>query len=306
MPTAVSAVAAVRRFNRAYSRQSGVLDESLLDTPFTRSEARVLCEIALRDGPSPSQLGRDLALDAGYLGRILRRFTGQGLLARTSAPADARRTHLHLTAKGRRAFVRLDARQEDAVATMLAPLTTADRSRLVAAMGQIERIMWPAAAARPLVLRPHRVGDMGWVVWRHGVLYAQEYGWNAAFEALVARIVADFIERFDQARERCWIAERAGDNVGSVFLVQKSKTVAQLRLLLVEPSARGAGIGRRLVDECIRFARECGYRKLTLWTNGVLHAARRIYIDTGFVLVREERHATFGKPLVAQTWDLRL
>lgn len=311
MSTIVS-ITRVRAFNRAYTRQLGWLDEGMLGTDLSLTEARVLYELSQRARSSATDLGRELHLDAGYLSRILRRFARDGLITRTPSELDARRTELELTAKGKRTFAELDARQEAALAAKLAPLSDDDRRRLVAAMSTIEHLIIPAsdtfAAARvpAFVLRPHRSGDLGWVVWRHGVLYAHEYGWDTGFEALVARIVADFVANFDPARERCWIAERDGENVGSIVLVAQSKTIAKLRLLLVEPSARGLGLGRRLVAECIAFARACGYRKLTLWTNDGLAAARHTYQRAGFVLVGKRPVTEFGSGLVGETWSLTL
>jgi DNA-binding MarR family transcriptional regulator/N-acetylglutamate synthase-like GNAT family acetyltransferase len=302
---------AVRAFNRFYTRQIGALGERLLDGPFSLTETRVLYELAHRDAPTATDLGRDLGLDAGYLSRILRRFDARGLVKRTPSPADRRQALLRLTARGRTAFAPLETRARDEASTMLGPLSAAERRQVLDAMGTIERLLGARAARphdeAPYVLRTHQPGDMGWVIHRHGAVYAQEWGYNAEFEALVARICADFLDQFDPTGERCWIAERHGAIVGTVFLVRKSKTVAKLRLLLVEPEARGLGLGRRLVDECIRFARDAGYRRLTLWTQSELEAARRIYQQAGFRLTHEETHDSFGrKNLVAETWDLTL
>jgi len=300
-------VDAMRRFNRFYTRQIGVLQEGLLQSPFSLAEARVLYEVARRDRPAAAELGHDLGLDPGYLSRILRGLRRRGLVGRRPSPADGRRRLLGLTPSGRAAFETLDERSRREIGAMLDRLPPGGQARLVEAMGTIEELL--GGAPRPAasyVLRPHQPGDMGWVVHRHGVLYAQEYGWDERFEALVAEIVARFVKHFDPKRERCWLAEMDGEVVGSVFLVKQSPTVARLRLMLVEPRARGMGIGRRLVDECIRFARQAGYRKITLWTNSVLRAARHIYERSGFRLVQEERHHSFGHNLVGETWDLKL
>jgi len=300
------AVNAVRAFNRFYTRKIGVLADHLLDSPYSLAEMRVLYELAHREAPTATELGRDLGLDAGYLSRILRRFEARKLLVRTASKADARRSLLRLTARGRAVFQPLDRRAKDEVASLLGPLPPTRQQQVVEAMTTIESALGSAAAV-PYMLRRHQPGDMGWVVHRHGALYWQEWRYNAEFEALVAQIVADFLEKLDPARERCWIAERSGVIVGSVFLVKKSKTVAKLRLLLVEPSARGLGLGRRLVDECVQFARQAGYRKITLWTQSELTAARGIYKAAGFRLVGEHRHDAFGRHgLVAETWDLDL
>jgi DNA-binding MarR family transcriptional regulator/predicted GNAT family acetyltransferase len=300
-------VDAVRRFNRFYTRRIGVLQEGLLQSPFSLAEARVLYELAHREAPAAAELGRDLGLDAGYLSRILRGLRRRGLVDRRSSAADGRRRLLGLTRRGRTAFADLDQRSRRQVGAMLDALPAAGPGRLIESMGAIERLLGGTARpAAPYVLRPPRPGDMGWVVHRHGVLYAEEYGWDERFEALVAEIVARFVERFDAKRERCWMAEADGEVVGSVFLVKQSRTVARLRLMLVEPRARGMGIGTRLVGECVRFARQAGYRKITLWTNSVLHAARRIYEQAGFRLVREQPHRTFGENLIGQTWELVL
>lgn len=285
----------VRRFNRFYTRRIGVLNEGHLASPFSLAEVRVMYELAHRATPTASELARDLALDTGYLSRILRRFERRGLLVRRPSPADGRRTLLALSAEGLSAFGTLDARAHDDVAAMLHALPATEQRRVLGAMRTIERTLGAphdGAAPTPYRIRPHQPGDMGWVVHRHDALYAREYGWDEQFEALVAEIAAKFLRRFDPERERCWIAEQDDEIVGSVFLV--------------EPEARGLGIGNRLVDECIRFAREAGYWKVVLWTNDVLHSARRIYEAAGFRLVREGPHHSFGHDLVEQTWELVL
>jgi DNA-binding MarR family transcriptional regulator/N-acetylglutamate synthase-like GNAT family acetyltransferase len=299
-------VAAVRRFNRFYTRQIGLLQETLLRSPFSLTEARVLYELGRHAPTHATALGQELGLDAGYLSRILRGFERRGLLVRSPSKTDGRQSVLALTAHGRNAFARLDGASRREIGTLLEQLPVSHQARLVASMHAIEQLLGapPSSRREPAYrVRRHRPGDMGWVVHRHGVLYAREYGWDARFEALVAEIVAKFIKRYDPKRERCWIAERAGEIVGSVFLVHRSHRIAQLRLLLVEPSARGRGIGARLVHECVGFARRAGYRKIMLWTNDVLHAARHLYEQAGFHLVREERHHSFGHDLVGQTWE---
>ncbi len=300
-------VEAVRRFNRFYARQIGVLNKGLLESPFSLSEARVIYELAHRETATATDLGNDLGLDAGYLSRILSRFRERGLVDRQPSGADGRRNVIRLTEQGRDAFSMLNARSMNQIEAMLGRLSTPEQNRLVGATRTIEELLGARPAPKaPYLLRPHRPGDMGWVVYRHGVLYAEEYGWDEQFEALVAGIAAEFIRHFDPRRERCWIAERDGENVGSVFLVKKSDTEAKLRLLLVEPKARGLGIGTRLVDECVRFARQAGYAKIALWTNSVLLAARSIYRRAGFRLVLEEPHHSFGHDLVGETWELDL
>ena len=298
---------AVRGFNRFYTQKIGVLEEGLLESPFSLAEARVLYEVARREAPSAASLCRDLGLDAGYLSRILRRFEERRLLARAASSDDRRQSLLALTKAGHEAFAALERASRQAIGAMLKPLEPGDQARLVAAMAGIEGLLGaqrPAPAA-PYLLRPHRIGDMGWIVERNGALYAQEYGWDTSYEALAAEIAAKFIRRFDAARERCWIAERDGERVGSVMLVRQSPTVAKLRLLLVEPRARGLGIGARLVAECVDFARGVGYRKVTLWTQSILTSARHIYQSAGFRLVREEPHHSFGHDLVGESWTLK-
>jgi len=300
-------VAAVRRFNRFYTRQIGLLQESYLKSQFSLSQVRVLYELAHRERPTATELGRELGLDPGYLSRILRLFERRGLLKRTPSKADGRQSHLFLTARGQAAFAPLNTRSREEIGSMLRALRARDQIRLVDSMHAIEGVLGAQPEKKvPYLLRPHRPGDMGWVVSRHGALYAQEYGWDETFEALVAGIVKKFIEHYDHRKERCWIAEKDGEPVGSVFVVKQSATVAKLRLMLVEPKARGLGIGARLVDECVRFAGQTGYGKITLWTNSVLRAARRIYKEAGFRLIRQERHRSFGHDLVGETWDLKL
>jgi DNA-binding MarR family transcriptional regulator/GNAT superfamily N-acetyltransferase len=300
-------VAAIRQFNRFYTKQIGVLNETLLASDYSLMEVRVLYEIAHRDDLSAAELSRELAVDAGYLSRILRNFEKRGLIARKVSRADGRRSLLRLTTAGRNVFARLDAQANDEIGELLRQLSATRQKNVVAALQSVMATFDAGAHTKPvIVLRAPEPGDLGWVVHRHGVLYAREYGWGERFEALVAGIVASFVENFDPKRERCWIAELDGEPVGSVFLVKVSDTVGKLRLLLVEPEARGYGLGARLVAECIRFARQVGYQKMVLWTNDVLHAARRIYEREGFRLVHEEPNHDFGSGLIAQTWELDL
>lgn len=297
-------ISAVRAFNRFYTRKLGFLDQHLLRSPFSLSEARVLYELATRENLSAKEIGIELGLDPGYLSRIVQNFDDSGLITRKPAPSDRRQYQLSLTAKGRQAFAKINRSSHDEIATMLAALAPGDGSRLVEAMTAIERLLGePAVSRPPAVLREPRPGDMGWVVQSHGSLYASEYGFDASFEGLVAEITAKFLSSFDASRERCWIAEIDGTQVGSVFLVRRTDDVAKLRLLLVDPAGRGQGLGQRLVAECISFAKACGYRKITLWTQSILVAARKIYQDAGFVLVASEPHRSFGQSLVGETWE---
>ncbi|MFY9527457.1 MAG: helix-turn-helix domain-containing GNAT family N-acetyltransferase [Candidatus Acidiferrales bacterium] len=297
----------VRRFNRFYTKQIGVLHEGLLQSPFSLTEGRVLYELAHREKPTAAELGKELGLDPGYLSRILRGFEKRGLVKKERSNTDGRQSLLKLAARGQKEFAKLSARSSDEVHKMLRDLSAGEQRRLLGAMQTIEELLDKQPVEKvPYILRPHQPGDMGWVVHRHGVLYAQEYGWDEQFEALVAGIVEKFIQNYNPKRERCWIAERNGEIAGSVFLVRKSKAVAKLRLLLVEPAARGLGIGKRLVDECVRFARQAGYKKVALWTQSVLYAARGIYRKAGFRLVHQEKHHSFGHDLVAETWELDL
>src|SRR6202163_1206031 len=306
-PDSEHQISAVRAFNRFYTRKLGVLDQQLLKSPFSLSEARVLYELANRDNVAAKEIGIELGLDPGYLSRIIQNFDEKGLITRKPLPSDRRQYRLALTAKGRQAFARLDRSSHDDVADMLATLPRGDAKRLVEAMAAIERLLGASRAApRPAILREPGPGDMGWVVQSHGALYAGEYGFDSSFEALVAGIAAKFLGSFDASRERCWIAEIDGAQVGSIFLVRHSDDVAKLRLLLVDPAGRGQRLGQRLVAECIGFAKACGYRKITLWTQSILVAARRIYQDAGFVLVATEPHRSFGQSLIGETWELEL
>ena len=300
-------VESVRRFNRFYTKQIGLLSEHVLRSQFSLAEARVIYELAQREKATATEVGAELGLDAGYLSRLLAAFEKRGLISRKPSDTDGRQSVIRLTEKGRKAFAELNTHSQDEIESLLGGLHPADQKRLIDAMRVIEEALGERPEQKvPYIIRPHRPGDMGWVTHRHGVIYNEEYGWDEGFEALVAEIAAKFIQNYDPKRERCWIAERGGEIVGSVLLVKKSKTVAQLRLLLVEPSARGMGIGKRLVDECVRFARQTGYKKIILWTNGVLHAARRIYEEAGFGLVKEESGHSFGHDMVFQDWELKL
>jgi DNA-binding MarR family transcriptional regulator/N-acetylglutamate synthase-like GNAT family acetyltransferase len=301
-------VQTLRRFNRFYTAQIGVVNEHLVDSEFSMSEMRVLYELAHRDQPTAGALSKDLGLDPGYLSRMLRTFEKRGLLSRSESRSDARQNLLSLTPEGRKTFAPLEARWQEQMVHLLENIPPTDRKRLVEAMHTIEAILGKKRDATPsYLLRRHRPGDMGWVVQRHGDIYWQEYRYDERFEAFCAEIVAYFVLNLDPQCEACWIAEKDGENVGSVFVVRKSKTVAKLRLLLVEPSARRLGIGRRLVEECIRFSRDAGYKKMVLWTQSELHAARHLYQQAGFKVVDRQRHDSFGrKGLVAETWELKL
>ncbi len=300
-------ISAVRAFNRFYTRKLGVLDQLLLKSPFSLSEARVLYELAHREDSSAKEIGIELGLDPGYLSRIVQNFDDSGLITRKPLPSDRRRYQLSLTAKGRQAFARLNRSSHEDVAAMLATLPRGDGQRLVEAMAAIERLLGlPRASPPPAILRDPGPGDMGWVVQSHGALYAREYGFDASFEALVAEIAAKFLASFNASLERCWIAEIDGVQAGSVFLVRHTDEIAKLRLLLVDPAGRGQGLGHRLVAECVAFARARGYRKITLWTQSILVAARKIYQDAGFALVASQPHRSFGQSLIGETWELEL
>ncbi len=296
-------VAQVRSFNRFYTRVIGALDAGLTGSPHTLTEARVLFEIAAADTVEVADLRSDLGLDAGYLSRILTRFHVDGLVSREPSAVDARRQVVRLTTTGRAAFAELDASAVAATEQLVGPLSDGARARLTDAMATIRAALDGAPVARQgYVLRAPEPGDLGWVVSRHGALYSAEYGWECSFETLVARIIGEF----DASRDAAWIAERDGERAGCVFCCHEDDTTARLRMLLVEPSARGTGIGRRLVEQCVRHARRAGYERITLWTNDVLVAARRLYIDAGFTLDLVEPHRSFGRALVGQHWSRAL
>ncbi len=307
-PSAAARIQAVRGFNRFYTQRIGVLDP-YLGSELSLTEVRVLYELAHRDQPTASELGRDLALDAGYLSRILRRFESKGWLARVPSIADARQSLLALTKAGHLAFAPLQQQSSDEAAALLAALGAGEQQKLVNAMGTVQRLLASTTAPAPtrtIVLRDPKPGDMGWVVQQHGEIYAREYGWNSEFEALVAGIVSKYLKNFLPDSEKCWIAELDGERVGAVFVVRKSASVAQLRLLILTPEARGLGLGGRLTDECIAFARSKGYKTMRLWTNSCLDAARALYAKRGFRLVKSEPYHGFGHDLVGETWELRL
>jgi len=304
-PLDAQRVAAVRRFNRFYTQRLGVLQRGWLDSPFSLTQARVLYEIKQRGRATASDIARDLGLDAGYLSRILRRFHRNGLIRKDASPDDGRQSFLSMTARGRRAFDPLETRTERQVGALLGQLSALEQGHLVSAMRTIETMIASGPSANgDIILRQPRPGDLGWVVARHAELYAREYGWVESFEGLCAQIVADFVRKHDPKCERCWIAEMDGRNVGSVFLVKETEKVARLRLLLVDPVARGRGLGTRLTDECIRFARRCRYQSVTLWTHRVLTAARHVYERAGFRLTSSESRRSFGQDVISEHWDL--
>jgi DNA-binding MarR family transcriptional regulator/GNAT superfamily N-acetyltransferase len=300
-------IAAVRRFNRFYTRQIGVLRKTYLGSPYSLAEMRVLYEIA-HGSRTASDIGRTLDLDAGYLSRVLRNFEKAGLITRKPSPEDARQSHLAFTPRGAKTFAPYEQRSQDDVAGMLGTLKPNDQARLIDAMTTIEHLLGAKAEAKAsVILRQPKHGDFGWIVSRHAELYAQEYGWGDPFEGLCAQIVADFVNKYDAVRERCWIAEMNGENVGCVMLVKDEEPgTARIRLLIVDPKARGLGLGARLTGECVTFARAAGYTKITLWTHSILTAARHVYQNAGFKLMRSEPHESWGKPVVSEHWDLAL
>jgi DNA-binding MarR family transcriptional regulator/GNAT superfamily N-acetyltransferase len=299
-------VAAIRAFNRFYTRKIGVVD-GIASSPFSLAEARVLYELAHREQPTATDIRKELGLDAGYMSRILHDFERRRLVRRQQSETDERQKFLSLTVRGRRAFAPLDERSNRDAVAMLEKLSPTERKQLVDVVQTVRRLLGDKTEPKtPYLLRQHQPGDMGWIVHRQAILYAEEYGWDGTYEALAAEIVAQFIKNYDAKCERCWIAEKDGARVGAVFVAKASDEIAKLRLLHVEPEARGLGIGKRLVDECARFARQAGYQKVSLWTQSILHAARHLYQQAGFQVVREEQHHSFGKDLTAETWELEL
>ncbi len=306
-PDIAARVTAVRRFNRFYTHRIGLLKDGLFDTGFSLSEARVLHELAHTPELTATAIAATLGLDAGYLSRILRGLAKAGLITRKISPRDRRQTFLALSAKGRAAFKTLDRGSQQLIAAMLKTLPEPRQRRVIEAMRTIETALDPQEAPAPVVtIRPHRIGDLGWVMSSHATRYGEEYGWRGNFETLIAEIIVQVLREFDPARERGWIAEMDGEPVGSIFVVNAGEDIARLRLLMIEPHARGLGLGRRLVDECIRFAREARYRRITLFTHSVLTVARALYLSAGFRLVREEPYRSFGHDLIGETWDLDL
>ncbi|MBV9555938.1 MAG: MarR family transcriptional regulator [Pseudolabrys sp.] len=307
MSASADRIATVRRFNRFYTKHLGVLQEDWLDSPFSLTEARVLYELTQRDGMTATAIGTTLGLDAGYLSRLLQSFQKRGLISRRPSPDDARQSLVSITATGRKAFAPLDRDSQNSVGGTLSKLSAADQHRLTAAMGTIENLIGGLTEDRKYTLRGPRHGDFGWIVSRHAELYAQEYGWVEPFEGLCAGIVADYVNKYDPKKERCWIAELNGENVGCVMLVKDDKPgIARIRLLLVDPAARGLGLGARLVDECVKFSRKAGYRGITLWTHSILSAARHVYEKAGFILTGSEKRKSWSQDVVAEFWDLKL
>lgn len=300
------AVATVRRFNRFYTRQIGVLNEGLLRSSYSLTECRILYELADRPDLTATELVRDLALDAGYLSRLIKKLRDQGLIDGKASPSDGRQTLLFLTTAGEEAFAVLNRDSAQETQQSLATLSESDQGRLLLAMEEIRTLLDKERNQAPIILRRHQVGDMGWIVHRQATLYAQEYQWNGEFESMIAEICGKFIAHYQPDKERCWIAERAGTILGSAFVVHQSDDIAKLRMVYVEPAARGTGLGRRMVEECIEFARAKGYRTLTLWTNGNLIAARKLYESLGFTLIKAEQHRSFGHDLIGENWDLVL
>ena len=306
-PASQQRVASVRRFNRFYTRQIGVLRKNYFDSSYSLGEMRVLYEVAHRGARTASDIMRALDLDAGYLSRVLQNFEKLGLITRKTSAVDARQSELALTARGAKTFAPFERRSQQQTSTMLGKLKPAEQVRLVAAMDSIETLLAGGGGEKPrVILRAPKAGDFGWIITRHAQIYADEYGWGDPFEGLCAQIVADFVNKYDPKFDRCWIAEMNGENVGSVMLVKDSAGVARLRLLIVDPKARGLGLGARLTDECVKFAHAAGYKKITLWTHSILTAARHVYEKVGFKLMHSEKHKSWGKPVVSEHWDMAL